>query len=214
VFHIARNGAISFGSVEGIENARLQFERSHCVLLSKFLEPALLEHIQAQVKIAEFDENIHQGIGIELCMRKNSASGLLEFLTNDDRLFQLVQQITRCQRIACFNGRVYQLAQGSDLYDSWHDDLGHGRMVAMSINLSTGIYRGGILQIRDTRSRETVHEVANVGFGDAVIFRLARHLKHRVTDVEGATPRIAFAGWFQSEPDFLSLLKEEIRDPR
>ena len=57
--------------------------------------------------------------------------------------------------------------------DSWHDDDGDGRMVALSLNLSTNGYRGGVLQIRDKQSGEILHEVANTGFGDAIVFRRA-----------------------------------------
>jgi hypothetical protein len=214
MLQLARTGAISLGSAEDVARACIQFERSHYVVLPKVFEPALLQWIQDQIGGAQFNQKMHQGIGVELCMTENSAFALLEFLTNDPRLFELVQQIAGCKRVGCFNGRVYRLTAASELYDSWHDDLGNNRMVGMSINLSSGVYRGGVLQISDWRSGEIVHDVANVGFGDAVIFRLARHLKHRVTNVEGTIPRTAFAGWFQSKPDFLSLLKEEGHDTR
>jgi hypothetical protein len=77
----------------------------------------------------------------------------------------------------------------------------------MSVNLGRQIYSGGVLQIRESESGRIVHEVANTGFGDAVVFRLSHGLKHRVTDVQGGVPREAFAGWFKSEPEFLSYFK-------
>jgi hypothetical protein len=49
--------------------------------------------------------------------------------------------------------------------------------------------------------------VANTGPGDALLFRIARHLTHRVTPVDGTADKTAFAGWFRSEPEFIALLK-------
>jgi hypothetical protein len=98
------------------------------------------------------------------------------------------------------------MVSGSGHYD-WHDDVSEDRMVALSINLSKEIYSGGILQIREWESQRIIQEAANVGFGDGILFRLADSLEHRVTDVEGRVPKTAFAGWFRSQPDFLSMVK-------
>ncbi len=81
------------------------------------------------------------------------------------------------------------------------------RLVAISINLSEEIYSGGILQIRERNVEKFLHEVANVGFGDAILFRVADQLVHRITEVTGEASKTAFAGWFKSQPSFLSLLK-------
>ena len=145
----------------------------------------------------------------ELCLTEdNLTSHLLDFLSNDAKLFQIVQHITGCTAIGCFEGRVYRMIPGHGHYDSWHNDMVEQRMVAMSINLSTEVYSGGVLQICEWPSRRILHEVANIGFGDSIIFRLSHHLKHRVTEVAGTVPKTAFAGWFKSQPDFLSLLTE------
>jgi hypothetical protein len=82
----------------------------------------------------------------------------------------------------------------------------------MSINLSTDAYQGGVLEIRDCESSHMVHGVANTGFGDAIIFRIARHLKHRVSTVEGTVPRTAFAGWFYPQPDYQTWLKVNLAE--
>ena len=141
-------------------------------------------------------------------MTENIASRMLEFLTNDQKLFEIIQQITGCDRIGCFSGRMYRMMPGRDHYDSWHNDMLEHRMVAMSINLSEGFYSGGLLQIRDRHSQQILHEVANLGVGDAIVFRLAHSLQHRVTNVEGAVPKTAFAGWFRSQPDFYQELRQ------
>jgi hypothetical protein len=53
-------------------------------------------------------------------------------------------------------------------------------------------------------------ELPNPGFGDAVLFRIDERLEHRVSNVEGAVPKIAFSGWFESEPDYRTLIAEGI----
>ena len=81
-------------------------------------------------------------------------------------------------------------------------------MISISINLSKDIYSGGVLQIFDCKSKKIIHEVGNTGFGDAIIFRITPNLEHMVTDVEGEVSKVAFAGWFQTEPDFHSMVNE------
>jgi hypothetical protein len=101
---------------------------------------------------------------------------------------------------------VYRLTPGVH-DDSWHDDLsGSHRMIALSLNLSAAAYSGGTLQIRDRSSGEIVHEAANTGVGDAVLFRISPQLEHRVSRVDGAVARTAYAGWFQTEPAFRSVM--------
>ena len=97
-------------------------------------------------------------------------------------------------------GRVYRMIPGSGHYDSWHSDMIGHRMIGMSINLSPEPYSGGVFQLRERDSEQILYEVANTGLGDAILFRLADHLQHRITDVDGTIPKTAFAGWFQSEP--------------
>ena len=77
----------------------------------------------------------------------------------------------------------------------------------MSINLGRGVYRGGVLQLRDGASKKVLQEVSNVGPGDGVVFQLSGGLEHRVTAVEGAVAKTTFAGWFCSTPDCRALFK-------
>lgn len=142
-------------------------------------------------------------------MADNAASHLLHFLTHDPRLFEVIQQITGCGRIGCFDGRVYRMVPGSQHYDSWHSDMVEHRMIGMSINLSPAVYSGGVFQIRDVDTRQIIHEVANTGLADGILFRLSPQLQHRITDVDGSVPKTAFAGWFQSEPDFYADLRNQ-----
>ena len=207
MIQLTRSRTLVSASANELENMRGEFDRQHCIQFSGLLEAGLVEFIQSEVDHAEFYPKIHKGIGVELSTAHHVLLPLLHILINDQKLFEIVHQITGCGRIGCFTGRIYRMMPRSDHYDSWHNDMVEDRMVAMSINLSRGIYDGGILQIRERNSQRIVHEVSNIGFGDGIIFRLARSLEHRLTNVEGAVPKTAFAGWFKSQPDFLSVLK-------
>ena len=49
-------------------------------------------------------------------------------------------------------------------------------------------------------------EIRNVGFGDALLFRISKDLVHRIQGVKGEVPKTAFAGWFHEGADWLSSL--------
>jgi hypothetical protein len=210
MIQVTRQGTKVSSSPEALEELRTQFEQRHYFLLPGLLEPGLLDLIQRQIDRGEFRERVHERIesNKELCLNESAAFGALLFLMNDEKLFQVIQDITECDRINCFEGRVYRVNPGDGHHDSWHNDIGEGRLVGMSLNLSREVYSGGVLQIRNRESGALVSEAANTGSGDAVIFRLSRDLQHRITEVEGSASKTAFAGWFRSQPNVSSSLNE------
>ena len=137
----------------------------------------------------------------ELLLKPGRAFALLAFLINDPELFEAVREISGCERIRSFTGRVYRMVPGAGHRGAWHDDLIEGRSVAMNLNLGTEPYSGGVLEIRDRDSKVVLHRVANTGPGDAVIFRISPSLEHRVTPVEGTVPKTAYVGFFETGSD-------------
>jgi hypothetical protein len=216
MIRVTRRGTVLSGSNEHLNELRSQFNQQHYLRLPELLEPELLNFIQARIDGGEFYERVHQAIGPnkELCLTGNAASGALFCLMNDERLFQIIQSITECELPRCFEGRVYRAIPNHGHNDAWHDDIGENRLIGLSINLSREVYSGGVLQIRNRDSGEMVAEVANVGAGDAIVFRLARYLEHRITEVKGAISKTAFAGWFRSQPDWVSLFRTQIQTDR
>lgn len=199
---------LALGSPEELEQLRSEFERKNYVRLPGFLDRELYDQFVPAIGSAEFYERHHGSIGLESCMKVNATLASLLFLVNDERLFEAIRAITGCGPIGCFDGRVYRINPSSDHYDSWHSDAGADRMVAMSLNLSPEAYTGGVLQIRDVRSPEVIHEAPNVGRGDAVIFRVGDdQLQHQITPVTGSVSKTAFAGWFKSRPSFHSVIR-------
>ena len=188
----------------GLEELRTTFERLHHVRLPGFLASDLFDPILDRLDAAEFVERVHGRIGSnrELCMQENPTLTLLHFLVNGRDLLQAIRHVTGSAAIDGFAGRVYRMEPGGHHYDAWHDDLDDQRVAALTLNLSRRPFEGGVLQIRARGASGPLAEVANVGRGDAVLFRLAPGLQHRVTPVEGGAPKTALAGWFQTGPDF------------
>jgi hypothetical protein len=208
---VGNSGAVYSGLKEDLSALRAQFDRQHYLKFPRLLGPGLLDFLQAKVNESDFYERVHDGIASnkELCMTGNGAFGALLCLINDEKLFQIIQDVTQCDQIRCFEGRVYRVNPGQGHHDSWHNDIGDNRLVAMSINLSKEVYSGGVLQIREVGSEKIISGVANVGIGDAVVFRLSPGLQHRITNVEGTASKTAFAGWFKAQPSFASLLRQQ-----
>jgi hypothetical protein len=50
-------------------------------------------------------------------------------------------------------------------------------------------------------------EIAHHRPGSAHIFRIDPRFEHCVTPVTAGSPRTAFAGWFQSAPDFRAVIR-------
>lgn len=179
------------------------FAREHCVRLRHLLSADLLQRVMTAVQSADFVDRIHQGTGIEppprdRMMVANSTLGLLHFLANDPALVRFVETVTGEAPLGRLMGNLYTISPTAGHFDTWHDDCSEGRRIAFSLNLSTEPYRGGLLQIRDRDTEALLHEVANTGVGDAILFRIAPGLQHRVSALEGTTPRTAFAGWYHS----------------
>jgi hypothetical protein len=214
IVQVSRLG-VHVGSDAELDAARTCFARNHCVLLREFVSPDLFAALRRSLAAAPFTQFVHGEVGdhvTELVMSDPALLGRLQFLFNDRRVFEVVEQVTGRTGIECFAARVYQMVPGQDHHDDWHDDLEEDasdtqRLAAMSINLSRDIYQGGVLEIMDRDQQRLVCEVANTGPGDAILFELSERLKHRVTDVTGPAAKMALAGWFQTAPVYRSLVR-------
>ena len=181
------------------------FSRQHYIRLPQFIEPSLLAIVANRIEQGEFVDRTHHGIGKESCLVPGVATSALQFVFNDQRLLEVVGEIAGCGAVRSFDGRVYRMAPNTGHYDSWHSDAAEDRLVAVSVNLSREPYEGGVLEIRQASSTDQIEAVSNIGFGNAIMFRISPALRHRVTAVEGSEARTAYAGWFRSAPDFQDL---------
>lgn len=212
-FQLTRQGFIRHADAAELARLRKQYKKDRCVLLRRFIAPDLLKRFHHELTTARFVQRRHKGIALEDCMRRSGVLNALQFLVNDEACFAAVRRFSGCGPIGCFNGRVYRIQAGKGHYDSWHSDIDkkNRRLIGMSVNLSPRRYRGGVLQIRDSRSKKSVYEIANIGPGDAILFRLSPRLEHQVTPVHGRAPKIAYAGWFQAKPRLLPKFRRAVR---
>src|ERR1043166_8694931 len=163
--------SLSFSN-ENLNDVRQSFKLNHFIRFPDLVSPEILEELHSQILETSWEERIHDGIGVEVCLNDPGIAGLLNFLLNDQELFDLIEKITMCQPIGNFAGRVYRMASNSGHYDSWHTDFGDHRLLALSINLGKEIYEGGVLQLRKRQSTASPVEVSNTTFGDPVLFQL------------------------------------------
>jgi hypothetical protein len=214
VLQLTRSGPALSWTDADLRRLRTQFEECHCIRLPQLVDAAEFAYVQRQLDRGVFAEKRHGNIGVEHCLQENAALNLLNFLASDPRFLELIEQLTGCGTIGTFIGRIYRMVPGSGHYDSWHSDCLEHRMVGMSLNLSDRVYSGGVFQLRRADSPAILIEAPNTGPGDAILFRIAAGIVHRVTPVEGAVPKTAFAGWFVSKPTFAELLAPTRPDAR
>lgn len=208
MIQITKLGIMVSGAQENLSRLKTDFATKHYVHLPQLIEPGLLQLLSQRLNQAKFKRREHKGIGVELCLEDDRVEGLVAFLTNNSKLFEVVETVTGCAHIGCFNGRVYRIVENKGHYDSWHSDLIDDRLVAMSINLGQEPYAGGTLELRNHATKKILNRIENTGFGDGIIFRLSPNLQHRITEVKGNVPKTALAGWFCSKPDFFKQLNE------
>jgi len=205
MLQISRSGVVVSGSEADIERARAEFEKQDWVRLPAILDRELLQIAQSQLGESQFEEK-SASLYRELTVADSALPFALLLLVNNRRLFELIEEITRCGHIGCFRGRIYRIVPGANHHVEWHTDLNGTRLLALSVNLNTEPYEGGVLSIREAATERILCELTNSGFGDAILFRIDERLQHRVSDVEGTVAKTALAGWFESAPDYRTLL--------
>jgi hypothetical protein len=173
------------------------------VRLVGFLEPALLAWVQRRLDRGAWTTCVHSALdppAVDLSFEDDVLAGAMLALLNDRALLAAARAITGVAEIRSFGGRVYRMDPGPAHHDTWHSDMDGQRLVALSINLSRGVFAGGELALRRAGADPPLFSIANTGPGDAILFRLGDDLEHRVGPVHGDEPKIAYAGWFGRTP--------------
>lgn len=203
------------GHPSGVPALANLFREQQVIKLPGFIAPPLLSWIHGQVAAASWFERQHEGLAAtELSMHDNTCLGLLHFLVNDPVVLRFVEEVVSHQPLTAFNGRVYHRMPGRHR-DDWHDDLHPDRQVGLSVNLSAGVHEGGVFELRLADGERPLGAMANVGFGDAILFAIADHLQHRVSPLGGTVAKTAFAGWFGGTRDYNRTLRSDptLADP-
>ena len=193
-----------------------EMRTTHCVLLKDFLAPSLISVIRPLLTTNRFlpfehrqkDRVISRERRLEATDR---LARLFTFCLNSKRLYRAVGDLAGVgEDIRYFAARCYKMFPDSDDFQSWHDDYkGSGRLLGMTINLSTEPVQGGEFQIRDRSGSRKVHRTIKSHFGDAHLFRIDKRLEHRVLPLKGTVPRISCGGWFRPHRNVRDLFRLE-----
>jgi hypothetical protein len=184
-------------SDDELAGLRDEFRHRHAVVVPGLFGAALLAEVQAELDRAPFEQRDYDGLAGELALDESvPLVARLLFLVNDPSLYRTVESITGARPVVRFDGRIYRRVATPEHYDNWHDDLEDlNHLVTMSVNLGSEPYGGGVLHMRRKGTHEPVAEVHNTGPGDALFFRIAPDLQHRVESVTAGV-KTALAGWF------------------
>lgn len=175
--------------------------------LPDLFAPQFLALILDLLEQGRWDATSRQNFDSLDVLAPGPAFDLLHFVANWPALLTAVGRIAGCGPLTWFDGWVYRMRPHYGHHDDWHTDDVDGRLVGLSVNLSTHPYRGGVFQMRRRGSEQLIVEAPNTKRGDALLFRISKDLLHRVTPMEGTNTKIAFAGWFNlMAPSFLERL--------
>ena len=196
---LTRTGAIVNAGARSLQELQQQFAETHCILLPSLIAPEILQVVLDQVAGAQFIPHQSTDVGVETQIATNVALSSLQFLLNIPSFLRFIEAVTSCAPIQIFAGRIYRLSPAENQHFDWHDDVipDDPRVLGLSINLSPQPFEGGEFSIRDVKTKQVFREVRNTGLGDALIFRIASSLQHRVGPVRGVISKMAYAGWFE-----------------
>lgn len=211
MIQIARNNITSSDSNQ-LAHLREEFSEKHCVLIRQFLEPALLEYILRQISKSRFvtklEMNDDDEFGKVLFIPTDEPSlFVFNMIMNNQKLFRTVEEITGCQPIGNFFGRIHSSEPDSNHHIAWHGDNTDTRLLGVTVNLGTETFSGGLFQLREKDTEKIVCEIGQTHAGDAFIFRIDPNLQHRLTVVESGGRRTVGVGWFRSKPDWETFSK-------
>src|SRR5262249_38664552 len=125
-----------------IEHGRDQFALQQSLKLPQFIDAALLKVIMPSLERARFGDKVHSNSNHQTFAEDLTIDGTelavhsFHLILNNERLFDLIRQVTGCTDIGSFAGRIYKNLPDSGHHLSWHDDMSSSdRLIGISINL-------------------------------------------------------------------------------
>ncbi len=184
-----------------------QFEDFNLFICKNLFDTSLKGLVEKQLSINQFSEFVHKPdgkvIGQEYVIPSDaSLPKILNFYLNHKDVLDSIKKISGIPEIKSFHGRVYRFEADQYSFDNWHNDMNHGRLLGMSLNLSDIPFEGGEFKIRNVKSEQVYKTVKHKEWGSAHFFRISDALEHKVEKVHGDAPRVAFAGWFNNQSLF------------
>lgn len=212
MIQIQESGKVILPSPREVRRMRKCFHQDHHLRLPRFIEPALLRDLQREIETSRFrDDHRPAHVGGTFSMARNRLAERFYLLFNDFALFRLIDEITGCGPVGCFFGQVYRYLPSRGHGLIWHTDAHCDRLIALTLNLSLGSFRGGVLEMRRQTNGRPIFSIANTEPASAILFPVSSKFEHRVTEVKGTRTRTTYVGWFHSQPDFYRGLKKILR---
>ena len=101
---------------EGISRLRAQFREFSCICIPQLLDPTLVATLQHRLEHCQWKPNAHNDPGGELGLdditEDPRALHLLYFSANRPEFRKLLEEVTGCQPLNAFGGRLYRKRSG------------------------------------------------------------------------------------------------------
>lgn len=185
---------------------RNSFRDGYHAVLPGIIEAGFLTSIVALFSDDDFTERLTPNIGCVQTLANRKFEQGMHFLLNQEPIKEAISRIIK-QPVQLWVGNTVRRIPGRNHFSNWHSDMtapvrlgeqNYRRAAPLSLNLSPRRFEGGNLEIRKLKGESLLADIPNKGFGDAILFRIARELEHRVADVQGQVPRTVHVGWFHS----------------
>jgi hypothetical protein len=213
MIQITKNG-LQISETTGIDELKREFAETNCLFLPNFLENSILASLQKRIDSTIFVPKSEGGEAkfgeILFVPQHEPVLFIFHLLLNKPQLFQIIRQITDCAPVENFSGRMHRSKAGGQHFIEWHGDNSDNRLIGLTVNLGSETYTGGNFQLREKQSEKLTREIGRISAGDAFVFRIAPHLEHRLTALDGGS-RTVGVGWFRSHPDWASFARSRFR---
>jgi hypothetical protein len=192
-----RIGVTGTELLQSPEAARAGFAQTHALECREALAPALLALLIRQLDQGSFEPQIVEKIGDrEIECGSRAGAGVMLALKRRN-LLDWLERATGCGPLGAVTGVVTQARAGAPHQLGWHDDREDARRkLAVTINLGTAPYEGGLFEIRRKKTHEPLFEHRHTEPGTALIFQVSPDIQHRIHPITAGGPRRIFAGWF------------------
>lgn len=179
------------------EAAQQGFSQSRVLECGEALDSAMLDIVLGQLDRGGFmPETIGKMGEREVEMGSRAGAGLMLALKRRN-LLDWLERATGCGPLDTVAGVITQARAGLPHQLGWHDDREDvRRKLAVTINLGTEPYEGGLFEIRRKETHEPLFAHRHTELGTALIFQVAPDIQHRIHPITAGGPRRVFAGWF------------------
>ena len=179
-----------------VQAARAEFAHSRALLIPGLLTADFLALLHRVWSVGRFDVQQDNEVGQPRVEASERCGAALSLALSQRGLLEWLQDVTGVAPLGSVEGGVIQFQAGQGAGLLWHDDLNRPfRQLAMTLNLGTASYDGGVFELRRKGEEALLMRHHHTGAGDALVFAVDGTLEHRVTPVSSGGPRTVFAGW-------------------